>query len=506
MTLNKGLHIRSVILTALLSVLLLGAPAYANNLTVSNAFIASQDTGSKTATVQFKIAWDNSWRDFQNYDSVWIFMKYSTDEGATWNHAILKSSGTNPSGYSGGGPTEMDIIVPLDKKGCFIQRSASGSGSVNNQSIKIVWDYAADDISDSAVKDVSLKVFGIEMVYVPHGSFYAGDNAVSDASFKQGSSDPDPWYIQSENSISVEGAASNGFYYVSASNDGESATGSEFIIASSFPKGSGAFYAMKYEITQGQYADFLNTLSSAQATARYPEQSGNDRYTIAGAYPNYAASRPDRACNYLSWMDLCAYSDWACLRPMTELEFEKMARGSDVFPVNGELAWGSTAITPAASISGNEDGTETVSTAGANCNYANQVFSGGDAGSGPLRAGIFATATSSREQSGAGYYGVMDLSGNVNEKCVSAGSASGRAFQGTNGDGVLSDSGNATNGDWPGYLTNQGVSGASGSGIKGGSWNDSEAGRLAVSNRSKASYASSSRDAYSGGRSVRTAP
>jgi hypothetical protein len=39
---------------------------------------------------------------------------------------------------------------------------------------------------------VEIRVFGIEMVYIPQGSFFAGDNATSTASFKQGSSDKDP--------------------------------------------------------------------------------------------------------------------------------------------------------------------------------------------------------------------------------------------------------------------------------------------------------------------------
>ena len=34
----------------------------------------------------------------------------------------------------------------------------------------------------------------------------------------------------------------------------------------------------------------------------------------------------DRACNFLNWNDLAAYLQWAALRPMTELEFEKICR------------------------------------------------------------------------------------------------------------------------------------------------------------------------------------
>ena len=35
------------------------------------------------------------------------------------------------------------------------------------------------------------------------------------------------------------------------------------------------------------------------------------------------------AAYYLSWTDLAAYLDWACLSPMTEIQFEKACRGAE---------------------------------------------------------------------------------------------------------------------------------------------------------------------------------
>ncbi|MGI9544039.1 MAG: hypothetical protein ACR2MX_12350, partial [Cyclobacteriaceae bacterium] len=49
---------------------------------------------------------------------------------------------------------------------------------------------------------------------------------------------------------------------------------------------------------------------------------------------------------------------------------------------------------------------------------------------------------------GASYYWVMDLSGSLWEKVITIGNATGRAFKGSHGDGIL-DFGNATNEDWP---------------------------------------------------------
>src|SRR6185503_3579646 len=132
------------------------------------------------------------------------------------------------------------------------------------------------------------------------------------------------------------------------------------------------------------------------------------------------------------------------LRPMSELEFEKAARGP-ALPNAGEFVWGTTEIVATGAISGAvESGEEAVATAEANANFDGTVISGGDSangpeyGQGPLRNGIFATADSTRKSAGASYYGVMELSGNLREGIVTIGNATGRSFQGSHGDGVLS--------------------------------------------------------------------
>ena len=101
---------------------------------------------------------------------------------------------------------------------------------------------------------------------------------------------------------------------------------------------------MKYEISQEQYADFLNKLLSIQAANRYPSAT-TYRYTVTGSYPNIAANVPNRACNFLNWADALAYADWAGLRPMTELEYEKACRGTNMYPVFDEYPWGNTSLT-----------------------------------------------------------------------------------------------------------------------------------------------------------------
>ena len=86
-------------------------------------------------------------------------------------------------------------------------------------------------------------------------------------------------------------------------------------LSASFPKGYAAFYGMKYEITQGQYADFLNTLSSGNAATRwYGSAVPASRYAITNVSGVYMSSLQYVACNFMNWSDVAVYLDWAGLR------------------------------------------------------------------------------------------------------------------------------------------------------------------------------------------------
>jgi formylglycine-generating enzyme required for sulfatase activity len=147
----------------------------------------------------------------------------------------------------------------------------------------------------------------------------------------------------------------------------------------------------------------------------------------------------------LTTMDLLSYLDWSGLRPMTELELEKVGRGNLPAVIN-EYAWGSAAIyaTSYAPLINGGTGNElpnTPSTTLGNAAYQTTANVGGIGG--PMRAGIFATATSTRVAAGASYYGVMEITGNVWELVVSVGGASGRSFTGVHGDGEITAAGSA---------------------------------------------------------------
>ncbi len=371
--------------------------------------------------VQFDLTWENSWRNDVNWDAAWVFAKFSLDDGSTWMHASLNTTGHTAA-------TGATIDTPGDARGVFIYRDANGAGAVNFSPIQLRWNYGADGVADDAM--VQVKVFAIEMVLVPEAAFAAGS----------GGTGPNEFTLTTINT--ADATMAGGF-----------PTGQSAADNSSWPNGFSAFYCMKYETSQGQYADFLNTLTSTQAATRNPESSVNPssgRYSITGSHPNFSADKPFVACSYLSWMDGAAYADWAGLRPMTELEFEKACRGSQV-PVADEFAWGSTNITAATAISNDGADNEVPSNAGANC------VNGDAAGiQGPMRGGCFATGSSTREQAGASFYGILELSGNLWERTVTIGNTTGRSFTGTVGDGSLSANGNATNNDWPGFTGGEG--------------------------------------------------
>lgn len=501
--------------------LFLISSASANDLNISNVSLEDRNASLNTAIVEFDINWDNSWRNSENHDAVWVFLKVYNATAGAYAHGMMKDSGINPSGTSYGSNGNIEVYVPPDLTGAFIRPKGQESGTIQSKDVRLKLDYGASPLSAADTDTLTVKVIGIEMVFVPTAVFRAGDTS-SNYRLEKGSADSSPWAITSEATISVTNALTGGFYYITGGNTGEDATGSTFTIPAAFPKGYQSFYCMKYEMTEGQWVDFVNTLGSTAQTNRditsatgKNSQSVISRNTITQSGSGTAAvatSRPNRAMTYISWVDLCAYLDWAALRPMTEIEFEKVARGP-LAPVAGEYAWGTTTATDAVTISMSPElGLETITTASANVNADFTTLSGGDIflgaeeNHGPLRVGIFATSSSTRESSGAGYYGAMELSGNVHEAAVTIGNATGRAFTGLHGNGSVSSTGgaegNADVTNWPG---NDGtsVSGNTGSGYRGGYaaqgviW-------ARTSDRHEAADASLGRTNDWGGRGVRT--
>jgi formylglycine-generating enzyme required for sulfatase activity len=413
--------------------------------------------------------------------------------------------------------------VPSDGVGVFLYRSANGTGTFSLSDVQLRWVYGTNGVRDVAV--VQVKVFAIETVWVPQASFVVGSGGSAPSEFYTHTTNV-PFQTSSENQITV-GTSSGNLYYPSTNYGGDR----DGPIPAAFPKGYAGFYCMKYEISQGDYRDFFNTLTYTQQTSRAGSVTGsagtgalnnnnNNRNGIDIQTPGVAASFTPAvyacnlngdanyneavdgewiACNFLSWIDGCAYVDWAGLRPMTELEFEKACRG-DQAPLANEYAWGSTSITGATGISNGGANNETFSNiAGANCAYNNN----GNV-QGPLRVGAFAGGATTRAQAGATYYGIMEMSGNLWERPVTIGDATGRNFTGLNGNGQLSPNGHANQSLWPGISGSE-VTGADGSGFRGGYWfNDASLAR--VSDRNYAALSLTIRYSYCGFRGVRVFP
>jgi len=451
-----------------------------------------------------------------------------------WKHATL-----NSTGHSGGSVTGTTITPATDGTGAFIYRSADGTGTFSITGAQLRWNYGANSIADNATVDV--QVFAIEMVYVPQGNFIVGTTGNENGVFTAANDVSNPRTpftitstaptLQGNNSSSSSTRLSSSGSFGSFDLTGTTTAS----LASGFPTGYAGFYCQKYEITQQQYVDFLNTLTRAQQNSRTETSLAEGTTSVTNRYVmSFSSTLKNRngircdavihtsdpitfycdldgdgtggesndgqwiAFNYLSWMDGAAYLDWSGLRPMTELEFEKACRGTAA-PLANEYAWGNTTAIVAINITNPGAANETTSTSGANAVFNNETNV-----QGPMRVGVFAKTSTTRAQSGASYYGIMELSGNLWERTVTVGNATGRTFTGVHGNGTLNTNGHADVTTWPG-LTGDGVTDATGSGLRGGSFTN-YSWDLRASDRVNADNPDAGRFSDGGFRGVRLVP
>ncbi len=228
----------------------------------------------------------------------------------------------------------------------------------------------------------------------------------------------------------------------------------------------------------------------------------------------------NKICNSLSWPDVAAYADWAGLRPMSELEFEKSCRG----PNNAlyqEYAWGTTNIgIPPTGYTISNTAMPDENLTGLLPNTGNAIWYETYSGVYPARTGIFAasSANHTRQETGATYYGVMEMSGSAVEMTVHAGSLAGCTFRSNHGNGVLNPAGFADVDYWPGIngnslstvasvaYTGTGVSGAGGVLIRGGYYNTLQSGLQTSYRYNYTALNLLQRSHQNSGRLVRTAP
>jgi formylglycine-generating enzyme required for sulfatase activity len=523
--------------------------ALANNVQISNVSILNNGPGN--VQVQFDLSWDNSWRTNigpNNYDGVWVFFKYKTASGA-WTHMTMTgNNNTIPAGF--------DAYQTNDflKTGAMIYREAAnmGTGNVSMSGVQL-------GVVSTLPYNIDVRGFAVEMVFVPAPTvrpFFGDGNGTTEAlnalhytdnTATTSSVIPMKVDLNGFDDNELEGVTNSTGIYV-YSND---------TIQKTVPLGTldpfptmKALWCMKYEITQAAYRDFLNTLTYTQQAARTASAPsgtvGTGALTTSGTERNYleiansgvSTTTPaiygcdangnnlyDEsddgewiACGFITWPDVAAYLDWSGMAPMSELQFERMCRGSSSSGPNpailGEYAWGTNTIFGSAyTLSGdataNEVATNMSSSVG-NAAYSTTAV-------GPYRNGIFATSSSSRVSSGAGFYGIMELSGNLTEYCITLGNAAGRSVRFVpNGNGNISAGGYAQlsvggAGFWPGMEGNTNatanntcsgtceVTASAGLMLRGGSYND-PATELTVSERG--AFTPTARTGNRGGRGV----
>ena len=474
-------------------------PLIANNLRISGLRLEGRET------LALDIAWDHAWnmtgQSFSGHDAVWLFVKVR--ENGLWRTQRLSTFEGESQSEN---PAVLQTKAAADGMGIFALPAFEGAGEVPETVLRLkLMAPLGDGVSE-------IQVFGIEMAWVGEGAFWLGDGASVNALHSGGA----PYFVDADGELSVGNAPGE--------LDGSDEFAPASHIPAEWPAGYDGFYCMKYEVSQAQYADFLNCLTpeqQRQRTGSGPDASPNTFAMGSGAaFRNgihlYQPSEGERAaafacdgdgdgsyngigdgqhraCNFLSWSDLVAYLDWAGLSPMTEFEYEKAARGP-LMPVPLEFAWGTDEVVDANSLL--QDGHAGESVAENPVAPAGLASHGYAGPQGPLRGGFGAHAASSRLGAGSGYWGLFELSGNLWEQCVSV-NAPGLAFAGSNGDGSLDVYGNADQMDWPE---------AEGAIFRGGGWNSGILPGfrdLAVSDRFYAGQAPLQRRNTVGGRGVR---
>ena len=420
-----------------------------NNAAITNISV-SRPADPETIAISFTIRENNistgTTDNNANWNTAdWVFVKFSTAAGAdgTWNHAVM--------GAGGGVGAGAGLTLATDNKGVFLDHTAIQS--LWTSTATLIWNYAANGVSGYDLGQTVFKVFSIAMVRIPQGSYVYNVSNLGGATFNN------PAGNTLVNSASVIPAGA----------------------AAGWPNGYNSFYVMRYEISQGQYAGFLNTLPSASATAlHYVTVANGHNMTYTGGNPygsQYAAADPNAAKNYLSTADAWSFLSWAALRPMTEMEFEKASR--DLSPDARVYPWGSGAPTTTLYAPANEAGTHAL-------NYLN--YNNITDGSKVLDVGRYMSGDVYRtlSQTGASPYGIADLAGNLSDGVLNCSFTSVPS----NGNGIV-----VWPDDWPAVDSTA-------KGVRGGNWSNDET-RVRVSDRTNASYSATFRYSYIGARGVR---
>lgn len=465
--------------------------------------------------VSFDLYWENSWRakwtepgtnnvtgkdlPVENWDAAWVFVKFRPKGGTNgFSHATLAVSGADHGAPAG---AKLDVGLSDDGTrglGAFLYRATPGVGTNDWCDIRLCWLDGADGVSDAGAMEV--KVYAVEMVYVPQGPYALGsggeecrvvgwstpratDSApyvvksggVECGHFHRADDPGKPFVVASEEPITLASKGAGNLWGVMGTNNGPmqnvhavhapAAPADGSVLSRDFPKGYRAFYCMKYELESAEYAEFLNALPGAEAELRHCRQfgSGGGCWPVVHHEGVYEPNPGFRVCAWLSWLDGASYAAWAGLRTMSELEFEKACRGPRA-PLPKDFPWG-TWVPPALSFGEMMDNSpaglelkEIVS----RLRHAPLPSGSGVAGRVDIEWHTNNDALRGKAPAnGASYWGIRDLAGNVSERVVTTGLAEGCRFRGSHGNGTTALPTDWPQGKWPNDR---------GAGCRGGEW------------------------------------
>lgn len=430
---------------------------------------------ASTALITFPLTWEHSWRESENWDAVWIFVKYKrVGVNEPWHHAYLKDKGHKVAGRSDIPAMEFLPVYTTDYwemrhdvinrgtalenttgttkevvPGVFLYRKKPGTGKIDIPRVSLEWIFTEGDLNltynvtldDIRKGRIEVSVQAIEMVYVPSGPYYLGDRT-SAYSFVNERVDA---------GTLVTSELERKFYTMG--EIASSASEKAWTVPVHYPKGYNGFYSMKYEVSQEQYVNFLNRITLRDqkkrigrdlsglnpgeyvfgADANKVEPSYRNGIVLVEKYApldtpfvfgfdlsqitpnNFGDDGKSVACNFLSPEDLKAYMDWTGLRPHSEMEYEKGCRERNPmsFYADRSFAWGNPVSSPLAWSDVSNLGKENERVGN------NKNVNGGGPNSpvyaSPVRCGAFATEVPDMERAGASRWGLMEMTGNMAE-------------------------------------------------------------------------------------------
>ncbi|MEI6211869.1 MAG: hypothetical protein WCR06_09625, partial [bacterium] len=303
-----------------------GAPTY--DLLITNV---QWEAGTEEYSfVTFDLSWGHSWRakwvepaktsvtgkdmEVESWDAAWVFVKFLPDKDTRssiernhWQHAALDPDPTHHVMPAGATNTVRLFDGGNRGMGVFIYRDALGTGPNNFKGIKLRWMHGSVAGQKIDPAKAGLRVYPISMVYVPEGPFKVGSGG--DTGFTKFPDGPTVPMANGDymGAINVElGSRTDGSwrggpvvpFLVDAEWNGPVAegtrarrvgaktgqlwsvltfaeywvdrpsVGSTGFLNDDYPTGYEAFYCMKYDLTQGQYVDFVNSLPPDVAAGR----------------------------------------------------------------------------------------------------------------------------------------------------------------------------------------------------------------------------------------------